>query len=473
MALNKFSFLLVVLFLLAAGQAQSVEIRCQNAEYAKKTIEFFTYSDPVSGKTETAFTLQFDASGKAVANTDVKETKYVFSDFGVFRGMLFLEAGKNIELKLPPFKEKSFADEKNPYFSPVPFWFITENKNVLTDKVSEFDQFFNYLTDKYFNQLYIRQSKAAFDSIKTELDKKVPDTAAKTLIWYKNLKLKLIEADIFRMRPEAYSSELNAVTSEYWLHPAFMELFNKTFDRQLSFSAQAIRGSEVKKAVETRNLPAVKSFVENKYKVSGKMAELVLLKLLHDAYYSDEFSKAAIKELVRNPLFVQNSNSIIKTATKNILDKFGFMATGSKAPVVCLNDLDGQKKCTNKGQSKFKYIVFADVETRVCQEQLKYLSRIDELFNKHLEIYVILRNTGQESIHHFFNEQKVPAEKLVDTDNEFIDLYKIRSFPQCFLLNEKHEVVFEHVKTPLDGFEQQFGEWLRNELFMRQRNQSK
>nr|WP_282189100.1 redoxin domain-containing protein [Maribellus sp. YY47] len=149
------------------------------------------------------------------------------------------------------------------------------------------------------------------------------------------------------------------------------------------------------------------------------------------------------------------------------------MAKGSKAPAICLNDLDEKKQCTEEDHGKFKYIVFADVETRVCQEQLKYLSRVDELFNKHLEIYVVLRNTGKESIKAFFEEQKVPAVKLVDTDGAFIKQYQIRSFPQCFLLNENHEVVFEHTKTPLDGFEQQFGGWLRNELFMRQRNQNK
>lgn len=473
MALNRFSFLLFLSFFLVIRQALSVEIRCQNAEYAEKTLEFTEYSDPISGKTEPVFKLTFDSSGKALANVDIKETTYIFSDFGVFRGMLFLEAGKNIELKLPPFKEKSFADKKNPYFQPVSFWFITENKNQLTDKVSDFDQFFNYLTDKYFNQLYIKQSKPVFDSLKTELDKKVPDTSEKELVWHKKLKLKLIEADIFRKRPEAISAEFNEVESKYWLQPAFMELLNKTFDRQLSFSAQAIHGDEVKKAVDTKDLSWLKSFVEKKYKVSGKTTELVLLKLLHDGFYSDEFTKAAIKDLASDNLFVQNGNLIIKTAAQNIITKFGFMAKGSKAPAICLNDLDGKKQCTNEDHGKFKYIVFADVETRVCQEQLKYLSRIDELFNKHLEIYVVLRNTGKESINTFFAQQKVPGIKLVDTDTAFIRQYKIRSFPQCFLLNEKYEVVFEYAKTPLDGFEQQFGEWLRNELFMRQRNQSK
>ena len=29
---------------------------------------------------------------------------------------------------MPPLREKSFADEKNPFFEPVAFWFNTEEK---------------------------------------------------------------------------------------------------------------------------------------------------------------------------------------------------------------------------------------------------------------------------------------------------------------------------------------------------------
>jgi hypothetical protein len=60
----------------------------------------------------------------------------------------------------------------------------------------------------------------------------------------------------------------------------------------------------------------------------------------------------------------------------------------------------------------------------------------------------------------------------VDEYGEFIEKYKVKSFPTCFLLNENHEVVFQQAKAPLDGFEQQFGTFLRQELFERQRNQS-
>ena len=149
------------------------------------------------------------------------------------------------------------------------------------------------------------------------------------------------------------------------------------------------------------------------------------------------------------------------------------MAKGTTAPAICLDDLSGKNVCTNSGTDKFKYIVFADVETVVGKEHLKYLSRIDELFEKHLEIFVVLRNTDAKLAGDFFEANNVPAKVLMDKNGSYSEKYKIRSYPQCFLLDEQHKVVFDFTKAPLDGFEEQFGTWLRNELFMRQRNQQK
>lgn len=466
--------LFVFIALLALNfKVSAAHIRCENKAYAGKTLAFYRLDDPVTGKKTEAFSLQIDANGKGNTDFDVTKTEYFFSDFGIYRGMLFLQANESVTLKLPPFREKSFADEKNPYFQAISFWFISESGNHLSDKVSEFEQRLNYLTDKHFNNLYVHQSKSVLDSIKSELDGLVPKTAPGVLLNHKKLKIKLVEADVFRLRPEAYSSLFNEINSESWLHPAFEETLNKTFDNQLSFMAQAIKGDEIKAAVATNNLSALTKNVESKFKIKSPVTDIVLLKLLHDGFYSDEFPKPAIEKLVKNSQFTSSKNQVIKTTAQNLLEKFSFLAKGSTAPAICLNNLAGKKICTNSGTDKFKYIVFADVETVVSKEHLKYLSRINELFSKHLEIFVVLRNTDINAAKEFFKTNEVPAQILLDKNGTSIEKYKIRSFPQCFLFNEQHRVVFDFAKAPLDGFEEQFGTWLRNELFLRQRNQSR
>lgn len=468
----KFVVFLFVFFLLLTNLSATT-IRCNNKTYAGKSIVFYQWDDPITNSMSKAFKMQLDAKGFCSVDINIEKLEYFFSDFGVYRGMLLVEEGKTLELKLPPLREKTFVDEKNPYFQPISFWFITEDGNHLNDRISEFEQQLNVFSDKHFNELYLQQSRTVFDSLSiilTEFVNKYPDKALEV---HKNLQLKMLESDVFRLRPESFTSVFENIDSRFWLHPAFMDALNKTFDRQLNFSARAIGGDRLRKIIATEDLTALLEFIGNKYEISGKSVEIVALKMLHDGFYSDEFNQQNIKNLVRNTRFTNNKTGIIKVTSTNLIEKFDFLSVGSIAPPVCLKNLEGEKLCSDEGKDKFKYIVFADFETAVSREHLKYLSRIDELFRKNLDIFVVLRNTNLTNVQQFVDEQKLTAEILPDINGDYIKEYKIRSFPQCFLLDENHHVVFENTKAPLDGFEQQFGSWLRNELFQRQRNQSK
>lgn len=461
------------LILMSGVSIASTKISCNNREYAGAKLDFFQYSDPVTKTTDLVFSLVFDQNGKSSAEFNTTITDYVFCDFGVYRGMLFLEPDKAMELLLPPNREKSFADQKNPYFTPVSFWIKTKNEDQLNDDISNFTQQFNFLNDKYFNQLYFRQSKEIYDSLVYFIDRDFGKINSPAFLLHKNMKLKMLEMDAFRQKPEQNSALFSTISTQFWMHPAFIDIFDKTFTGQLSFEVKSIGGNQVGVAVNKGDVIALQNFVKTKYNLSGAMVDLVILKLLHDGFYSGDFSKNAIKKMVESPVFKNHSNPIIKRASLNIIDKFVLLQQGTAAPVICLKNLEQQQICTNSTTDKFKYIVFADVEMIVCREQLKYLFEIDKRFNKYLEIFVVLRNTNRSGIQTFLAENEIPGKILIDENNEFIEKYKVRSFPQSFLLNEKHVVQFESTKSPLDGFEQQFNTFLRNELFMRQRNQSK
>lgn len=453
--------------------ANATTVRCTNAEYANEQLTFYAIADPISNNNYEVFTLQFNGEGASETTISIDQPVFTFSEFGIYRGMLLLEPGESIDLKLPPLKRKSFADQKNPYFQPISFWIFTADGQMLNDKISRFEQKLNQLTDKDFNALYLQQSKTAFYKLKTAIDEAFPKTDSESFELHRRLRLKLIEADIFRLRPEDYSDIFQNISPEFWEHESFKTMLNKTFDKQLSFSAKAIGGGKVSEAVARENLKGLLDFITEKYQLTGKTADLVLLKMLHDGFYSREFPEKAIKNLIANKYFTNHHEPKIQEAAHNVATKISFLEKGSMAPAICLNSIKNKKYCTNTSRQKFKYIVFADVETVICQEHLKYLSRIREIFSKNLDIFVVLRNTDRAGIERFFDENEVPATILLDENNKAIVEYKIRSFPQCFLLNEEHQVVFNDAKAPLNGFEQQFGTWLRNELFMRQRNQGR
>ena len=452
-------------------QGFSTEIVGQNKEYAGKKIRFFKYTDPVTLDKEHVFTLEIDQAGKFKANAAVDQVTYVFSEFGIYRGNLFLEPNVTMELLLPPLREKSFAEQKNPYFSPIEFWIATRDGNRLNDKISAFDDQLNMLTDKYFNRLYFQQSKSAFDSVKIILERKYESNHPNIMANHKSLRIKAIEADAFRLPAGKIASSLLETAPQGWNYPAFIQLFDKTFSGKLSFEAQSTKGNDFHKAIAGVDTKYFTSFIQSNYGITGKLSDLVLIKMLHDGFYSGNFSQENILKFLNNRYFTASQDHAIRTIAENVVRKLMHLRVGSKAPVICLKNIDGNKACTNESGDKFKYIMFADTEMIVVKEQLKYLTKIHELFNKHLEIYVVLLKTDLIEMKRFLVEEKIPGIHLVDGENEFIEKYRVKSFPASYLLNSNHEVVFQETKAPLDGFEQQFGTFLRQYLFQQQRNQ--
>jgi hypothetical protein len=464
-----FSLLFSIVFL----QGMATKIEGRHKEYAGMELLFFRYKNPVSLEKEHVFTLVIDATGAFSADIKMEETQFVFSDFGIYRGMLFPEPGKTIQLQLPPLRTKSFAEEKNPYFQPVEFWFATGKNDQLNDKVAAFDAMLNQLTDKYFNQLYFRQSRQSFDSIQYAAEQKFGKETSPVLQHHIKLKLKAVETDAFRLSPAKVSPALQASSPAYRTHPAYIELLEKAYAGRLSFEAKSMNGDEIRKAVAGNNIPFLQNLLKTKYEITGPSADIALLKMLHDAFYSGDFTRPSILQVIKSSHFSRHNDQYIRNTAAGVASKLEHLQQGTTAPVICLESMAGKKTCTNQASDKFKYILFADTEMVVVKEQLKYLTKTAEQFDRHLEIFIILRNAEPGEMKKFLEEEKIPGTHLIDKNGEFAEKYRVKSYPAAFLLNEKHEVVFQETKAPLDGFEQQFGPYLRNELFRRQGNQSR
>ena len=287
------------------------------------------------------------------------------------------------------------------------------------------------------------------------------------------LKIKTLEADIFKIKADNFAGFLSGIPIEMTNQQAFIELFGKLFSNRLSFDAKEIKNTELKYAVLKGNLSFISKYVKETYKLKGDIADLTLLKILHDAFYSGDFSKQSILLMLKEGYFTTNTQNLIRSFSRNVAEKLAFMMVGSSSPVICLSTLENLLKCTNSETDKFKYIIFADIEMIICREQLKYLSAIDTKFKKYLDIFIVLRKTDLKKAKEFIAANNVPGIKFIDAEGAFIEKYKVKSFPACFLFDEKHNVVFEQAKSPLDGFEQQFAAYLQRELFERLRNQNK
>jgi hypothetical protein len=465
---------LLVIFILFLGifEIYAATIQGFEPEYAGRILIFYIYSDPITKNETELFRLTIDQKGNFREEVELSGTAFCLSDFDVFKGMIILEPESSFKIKLPPLREKTLLESKNPYFKPIVLWIqtITGKEDEINHLVSKLEQRYNQLTSQYFNQLYYQNSLIYLDSVKSILHSEFSNYSQPLLKTQMELKLKQLEADV---NPASHQKIFKGffTSSLSYSNPTFIDLFNQLFADKLTYEANSVKAGELKKAINTGNALFIKNYFQEKFNLDNVLADYVLLKVFHDAYYSNQFQKKIIISMLDNSIFVNNADKKIKKIATDVKQKLLFLAPGSAAPVICLNDLEGQRQCSDK-LKEYKYLIFADTEMLVCREHLKYLVTIASKFKDQLEIYVIVKYSDVSKIQKFFTENEVPGIKVIEeNNNHFAGEYKVRSYPSAFLLNQKHEIVLAPAKNPLDGFEIEFASLLRYVRIQKFRNQ--
>lgn len=458
---------LIFLLLSVNSQAFCLTITGSEADYAGSEIVFYSYIDPVSRSEKELFILKIDQNGDFNAEIKISEVVFAFADFGIYRGYLFLQPGQSITLHLPPKKEKSLAEQKNPYFKPFSTWLKADaiSGDDLNKAISAFDARYNQLADKYFNQLYIRQSRTIFDTISTALEKEFGQIKNPVFNNHKLLKLKILEGDVHRQDRERIFEKMNLLSPSYLLHPAFIEALDAIFTNRLSFEVRSIRGAALKNAVTVKDLKYLKRFCEENYKTTEPISSIIMLKMLHDAFYSGDFPKSNVLAMMDSPYFMENGNITIRQFSVATLKKLKFLLPGSAAPPICLKTLSGENICTDRAGKNYRYILFADTEIPVCQEHLKYLKQMNEKFPGKIDLFLILYPADEDQIKNFIHKNQIPGIILIDEPREKIAReFGIKSYPSAILLDRNHKVVLAPARVPLDGFEQQFLSILQSDI---------
>jgi hypothetical protein len=450
-----FSLLLIVL---TAFQASAARIEGFEPDYAGRTIEFMTWTDPVSKNEAAAFTLRIGPQGRIQVETGIQEVLFCYAEFDSYRGKMVIIPGQTLKIKLPPLKEKTFEESKNPYFKPIELWIIGQEggQEDLSTRFARFDQRFYSLQDKYFNQLFYRQQRQYLDSMRIPLDTEFGRIRQQEFQWHQRLMIMTTEAGIMRTGREKLLGSLKELPPSAWRLPAFADLTDRLLTNTLSQESKSAQGAKLRSVVSQQKLAELKNWTENLTGTVSPMSDLLLLKILHDAFYSGEFPKNAILQMLQQKHFSGHPVREVRHAAAEVHSKLQFLHTGTQAPVICLPSLTGDTVCSTSNAKPFQYILFADLEIPVCREQVKYLTEIYERIGEHAEFLLILSPSEKIDNLEFVTSNRIPGRIVSDDYTRMTGRkYKIRAYPSALLINRDHKVVLSPAKTPLDGFELQ------------------
>ncbi len=470
--------------------AQNVTIKGNAPSYIGDEFIFYTYSDLITFTDKELCRCNVQNNSDFLCSFSLSNTVKTFIHLGVYKGIIFTEPNTTYEIILPDKKEKTIADKLNPYFEETEVYFgILSCETALTEKfpidayseattrvnpepatikgkkenelnylIREFDDLYDdYLNDNFLI-IYLKAYGSDVDTVINKIDSLFSWAENDYFNNYKKYKFAF-------MRHLAYQRNVKYVTKDYFLNQpvlynniAYMDLFVQLYDNYFSFYSKTEDGKRI-----FVDIAYAKSFYDLKETLNNNLAlandtfkELVILKGLHDAFYSDNFPKRAILQTL-DSVRIQSTIPQHKQIAVNIKKKVTQLMKGTDAPEFELFDKNSLPVSLSQFKGKYVYLNFCTTLSFTCKQELELLNKLQEKYKEILEIITISTDEDFKKTIDYFNEHNYIWTFLhYANEPEVLKKYKIKVFPTYYLIDPDGKLIMSTAPSPDENFELYF-----------------
>ena len=210
--------------------------------------------------------------------------------------------------------------------------------------------------------------------------------------------------------------------------------------------------------INTAKLQQLDDYFQKELQFNRELAHWILLKSLKDAYYSRNFNKAAILKMLDQVNVSGWSNYEQKTA-QLIRAKLTHLASGTTPPKINLKDLTGRSVRFSDYPDTYIYLHFTDPNNSVCRQHLDALKTIAGRYKEKIVIINVLRERAN------FKNETGWAGIFATTDSNPELTYKVKTYPNSFLIGKDGKLLLSPAPNPIDGLDRQLGQILKNDHF--------
>ncbi len=460
-AKNLFLFLLFIIFYgLEKSEAAKVIISGKAADYANQVIEIKSLHDFISEEHISLGWIKINPQGQFTTEIELNEITHCFADFDGYHGMIYLEPGRNYEILLPPKRKLTEAQKRNPFEKPDPVWFGLANpdKNELNYLIQQFEQAYLNYENKYFDQIFINRSRSLVDSVKLILSKEYPKSNVPFFEAHKQFRKASLEFALHQGKSASFLEDYFSKTPPNYNLNSYATLFNQMFSNYFNVLINGNSGAEIKKTISLSDLQKLDGYFQEKLHFNSSLSHWVILKSLKDAYYNKQFEKAAILKMLDQITQAGWSSYEIKTA-RIIRNKLTYLSSGTIPPQLSLKNSSGQKINLTDHKNNYIYLHFTDPKNSICRQHLDALKTVASHYQGKLIIINIIPDISS-----FKNENNWPG-IFAETTNDLATTYKIKTFPNSFLIGKDGKLLLSPAPNPIDGLDRQLGQIFKSDYF--------
>jgi len=444
-------------------KAENTVVYGKAAGYGSKEITFYTISDPILHHKRELGSTTIAPDGTFNLLIRINQSIEIYSDLEKYCGTMVVEPGKNYRIELPPYSPKNSAEAHSIYFKPTPYWFglpETDN-NDLNFAVRSFLSDFNLETVKNTTQIYQQRSKETIKNIINGLENKY--SAIKHPYF-----MKLRMYTYAGLENMIYAPNSDSVIGKYFahqpielFHPAYQQAFENVFTDFLRKQSLVIKNKKIVEFTDAGNYTALVGFFEHKG-FSRELAELVVLKGLHDGYYTGSFSKDGVCRAIEMALTTTTS-TLLQPIVPLIKRKLTYLAIGAKAPNFNLPNLKKERISLDQFNGKFVYLTFFRSKSADCRAELDSIISIEKRVHQVLTIVSVSLDDDFNNASELWKSKGYTWELLNGSkQKQIIADYNATLTPAFYLINPEGKLQLSQAPSPSHGFEPTFLRILRD-----------
>ncbi len=435
------------------SQQQTIRIFGQAPDYSNYSLVFERHQNYISYDQVELFTIEVDKNGKFDFTTSLDQITFAFTDLDQFRGLIYLEPGKEYELKLPPFHRLSQAQKLNPFFEPeqILLGILNEDKTGLNSMIRDFDEAYDYQLSKNAVKLISSRHKTLTNNIIDTLQIRFANQH-KFFNDHKHFRYARIEMLSSRNHQRDVIPKYFSDKPVQFSMPAYWESFRDVFS---GFGRKLFGRQEFSDSISFAGM--VQSIKKDTVFKRTDLTEALIVWSLHEGYHEKFIPREKALHLLARVGEEALTPEIRRTALI-IYNSISALQEKSKAPDFSLFTFSGERKSLNDYKGKFVYLNFMHTDNYACRRDLKLLPRIREKFKRDLEIVTVLINDDYDKAKQF-------TDNTEDMEWDFLFFgrkanilkdYNVQAVPIYYLIDPDGKLILSPSPTPGENFHDKF-----------------
>ena len=425
--------------------------------YAGVELVFKTQKDPFVETDSVLAKCTVAANGDFSAILPIKEITNVYTDLGIYRGFIYVEPNSKYVVSFPTKTDRSEADKLNPFFSEIHFQFsIKDLKNTdLNFLMLAFDDAYLPYFSKFANNKYKRNTKALVDSAIIDL-RKIEKYSQNPYF------LSFVEYKVGFLRHLAYQQKSKSISKEYFQskpilynNTAYIDLFNQVYSRYFYFFGRTLVGKPISDDINIfKSYSKLTSTLKtDSVLLNDTLRELVILKNIHDEFYSDNYSRSGLINILDSLMQFTKLN-LHKEYAVIIKNKLTRLMPGFAPPAFSLFDNDSVLVNLSDYKGKYVYLNFCVCNSYACIKEFDVLKNLLEKYKDKFAIITIASDDTRESMSVFAKKSGYNWKFLhYGNQPDILEKYDIRAFPTYFLIGPNGKLIYSPAVSPGENFE--------------------